>query len=69
MGRTEQVKARLLADIEAGEFKPGQPLGEMALAERYGVSRTPIREALIELAATGAVERTINKGCRVRRNE
>ncbi|MCA1909431.1 MAG: winged helix-turn-helix domain-containing protein [Magnetospirillum sp.] len=60
---------RLLADIEAGEFKPGQPLGECALAARYGVSRTPVREALMQLAATGVVERVLNKGCRVRRNE
>jgi DNA-binding GntR family transcriptional regulator len=69
MGRSEKVLARILADIETGEFKPGQQLGESALASRYGVSRTPVREALMQLAATGVVERVPNKGCKVRKTE
>lgn len=41
--------ARLRADILAGELAPGTPLRETALAERFGVSRTPVREALRRL--------------------
>ncbi len=39
-----------------GRLKPGQRLVEVGLAERFDVSRTPIREALIQLAASGMVE-------------
>ncbi|WP_206306018.1 GntR family transcriptional regulator [Streptomyces sp. RFCAC02] len=48
---------RLRADIVAGTIPPGSHLGEVALAERYGVSRTPIREALRRLEQDGLVER------------
>jgi DNA-binding GntR family transcriptional regulator len=48
-----------------GEFAPGERLGEVELAERLGVSRTPIREALSRLAAEGLVETTPNRGSRV----
>ncbi|MET7928570.1 GntR family transcriptional regulator [Streptomyces sp. NPDC005349] len=48
---------RLRADILAGDIPPGEHLGEAALAERYGVSRTPIREALRRLEQDGLVER------------
>ena len=42
--------------IIAGTFKPGTRLDEHGLAERYGVSRTPVREALRQLASTGLIE-------------
>lgn len=51
--------------ILRGEFAPGDRLGEVELAERLGVSRTPIREALSRLAAEGLVETTPNRGSRV----
>lgn len=51
--------------ILAGEFAPGDRLGEAELAGRIGVSRTPVREALRSLAAEGLVEITPNKGARV----
>lgn len=38
------------------EFKPGQMISETALAQQFGVSRTPVREALIQLANIGFVE-------------
>jgi DNA-binding GntR family transcriptional regulator len=51
---------RLRQEIEdaiiAGDFAPGARLDEASLAERYGVSRTPIREALHQLGAAGLVE-------------
>jgi DNA-binding GntR family transcriptional regulator len=42
--------------IVTGEFEPGERLDETQLATRYGVSRTPIREALMQLSAIGLVE-------------
>jgi DNA-binding GntR family transcriptional regulator len=51
--------------ILRGEFAAGARLGEVELAERLGVSRTPVREALTRLAAEGLVEIIPNRGARV----
>lgn len=51
--------------ILRGEFAAGARLGEAELAERLGVSRTPVREALARLAAEGLVEIAPNRGARV----
>ncbi len=40
-------------DLKAGEFQPGQRLLEIDLAEKYKVSRTPVREALFQLSREG----------------
>lgn len=48
---------RLRAAILDGEFRPGGALAEGVLAEAYGVSRTPIREALGRLEHDGVLER------------
>lgn len=48
-----------------GELVAGSRLGEAELAERLGVSRTPVREALTRLAAEGLVEIAPNRGARV----
>lgn len=45
----------LRGDIRAGLFAPGERLVELDLAEHYGVSRTPIREALLQLAREGLI--------------
>jgi len=42
--------------IVTGLFQPGERLDEVQLANRYGVSRTPIREALMQLGAIGLIE-------------
>ena len=42
--------------IVSGELAPGQPLSEVSLAETFGISRTPIREALKQLQIEGLVE-------------
>ncbi|SFG18176.1 transcriptional regulator, GntR family [Novosphingobium sp. CF614] len=42
--------------IIAGEFAPGSRLDEQQLAQRYSVSRTPVREALRQLATSGLIE-------------
>lgn len=49
---------RIKQAIQSGEFLPGQPLVESALAEWCEVSRTPIREALTRLDQDGLIHRT-----------
>lgn len=48
--------------IISGEFEPGQKLVEEELAARFKLSRTPIREALLELTSNGLVQRIVKKG-------
>ncbi|MCD0449482.1 GntR family transcriptional regulator [Actinocorallia sp. API 0066] len=51
------IYERLRADVLAGGFPAGTPLMETVLAARYGVSRTPVREALARLAQDGLLKR------------
>src|SRR6266436_1420473 len=51
-----QVRALLRRDIIAGRLLPRTMLSEQELSQRFGVSRTPIREALIKLAEENLVE-------------
>lgn len=61
-----KISERLCETIEeliaTGELAPGSALDEAMLVERYGVSRTPVREALIQLAAEGLVELRPRRG-------
>jgi len=52
----EEIRQQLAARIICGELAPGTPLDETVLASEFAVSRTPIREALRLLAASGLVE-------------
>ncbi|WP_188581056.1 GntR family transcriptional regulator [Azorhizobium oxalatiphilum] len=54
--RTEELRLQIADDIVRGRIAPGTALEEMELAKRYGVSRTPVREVLRDLAASGLVE-------------
>jgi DNA-binding GntR family transcriptional regulator len=56
----------LLADVFAGRLHAGQHLVTQDLAERFGVSHTPIREALISLAGSGIIDLLPNRGAVVR---
>jgi DNA-binding GntR family transcriptional regulator len=49
-------------DIASGRMRPGERLDEISLATRFGVSRTPIREALQHLAAAGLAEIRPHRG-------
>lgn len=61
----EMVYSRLEEEILTGELVCGTALGEIALAKRLGVSRTPIRGALHRLAEEGLVEISPNRGATV----
>ena len=54
--RSETLRESIEELIAVGKLAPGQHLDETSLAEEFGVSRTPIREALIQLASMGIVE-------------
>jgi DNA-binding GntR family transcriptional regulator len=56
------IVARLERDILDGTLAPGARLDEQALAERFGVSRTPVREALLELTAQGLAMQQAHRG-------
>ena len=49
-------------EIIAGEYQAGDSLSELMLSEKYGVSRTPVREALRQLELEGLVRLIPNKG-------
>ncbi|WP_226781266.1 GntR family transcriptional regulator [Oceaniglobus trochenteri] len=66
MTRAEQIARDIEARIISGEVAQGARLDESALAERYGVSRTPVREALGLLNATGLIRHEPRRGVFVR---
>ena len=61
-GQTDTVLNAILMGIDRGELNPGDPIDENALIARYGVSRTPLREALLRLEAMGLIMRQPRKG-------
>lgn len=66
-GRAHEVIAVLQEEIESGQLPPGSPLDERALAARFNVSRTPVREALQQLAARQLVRIAPRQGVMVAR--
>lgn len=56
MSQAFKLKQAIEDAVIAGEFSPGDRLDENSLAERFGVSRTPIREALLQLGAEGFID-------------
>ncbi|WP_327732064.1 GntR family transcriptional regulator [Streptomyces sp. NBC_00487] len=61
----ERVADALRAALIAGELRPGEVYSAPALAARFGVSATPVREAMLDLAKEGLVDTVPNKGFRV----
>ena len=64
--RRHNVVAELLGDLFQGEFQAGSRLRVTFLAQRYDVSVTPVREALVELSGLGLVQLQPNRGAVVR---
>jgi len=60
--QTDAVIAVITEQIDAGGLLPGDPIEEKDMMARCGVSRTPVREALIRLETTGLVQRHPRKG-------
>lgn len=61
----EEVADRLRELILAGELEPRARINEVELTERFGISRTPLREAIKILATEGLLELLPNRGSRV----
>lgn len=63
----EELRLLLADEIVGGVLEPGAALDEMNLARRFRVSRTPVREAIRQLAASGLVEARAHRGALVAR--
>lgn len=61
----ETIRVALAGDIIAGRLAPGTEIEEQQAAERFGASRTPVREALRDLASAGLVTIEPRRGVRV----
>jgi DNA-binding GntR family transcriptional regulator len=61
----EEIANVLRAAVVAGQMRPGVVYSVPTLAEQFGVSATPVREAMLDLAKEGLVESVRNKGFRV----
>jgi GntR family transcriptional regulator, rspAB operon transcriptional repressor len=62
-----EIYAAIRQDIVHLQLRPGARLSENELAERFGISRTPVREALIRLVEDGLIEVFPQRGSFVRR--
>jgi len=62
----EQVTDQIRDEVVAGNFPAGEPLREAELAERFGVSRGPIRDAFLQLSQEGVLAYQANRGVTVR---
>ncbi len=60
--RAEEIRQLLADEIVRGRLPPGLPLEEIELARKFGVSRTPVREAIRQLEATGLAEARPRRG-------
>jgi len=67
MGRPlrDQVVAQLGEDIAAGRIVPGSRLNERSIGQRFGISRTPAREVLLQLSSAGLIRFVPRRGALV----
>ncbi|NUO42301.1 MAG: GntR family transcriptional regulator [Streptomyces sp.] len=61
----QQIADALRDEVLGGRLQPGQEFTVKEIAEQYGVSATPVREALVDLAAQGLLEADQHRGFRV----
>jgi DNA-binding GntR family transcriptional regulator len=64
-GQTDLLLTTLLGWVDLGRLNPGDAIDESALAAEFGTSRTPVREALLQLEAMGLIRRHPRKGASV----
>lgn len=62
---SDEICKKLAEDIIAGIIGPGQKLEEKAIAERFNVSRTPVRDAFRQLEGTGLIETKAHRGATI----
>jgi DNA-binding GntR family transcriptional regulator len=62
INQSNRLRAQIEEEIATGALQPGDRLDETSLAERFGVSRTPIREALQQLSIAGLIEHRRHRG-------
>jgi DNA-binding GntR family transcriptional regulator len=60
--RADEIRRAIESDIFSGELRPGTRLDEESLAARFGLSRTPVREAILQLVYSGLVEKKPRQG-------
>jgi DNA-binding GntR family transcriptional regulator len=60
--RSDQLREAIEEKIAMGDYPPGKRLDEAELLTEFGVSRTPLREALIQLASLGLIELRPRRG-------
>ena len=65
--RAEELRLQLADEIVRGALPPGAALDETDIARRFNVSRTPVREALRQLAASGLIDARAHRGAVVAR--
>lgn len=63
--KSNVVAERLRREIASGVLRPGEPLRQREIAERFALSATPVREALRQLQAEGIVVYELNRGVTV----
>lgn len=59
---SDRISQRLIQDVASGILSPGQHIGAQYIADLYGVSRTPVRDALNQLEKHGLLNRQANRG-------
>ena len=64
-GTVQRLEAALLDDVSSGVLVPGERLDEVQMTKRFGVSRTPVREAFSRLTAQGILISGAKRGVRV----
>ncbi|MFH8260151.1 GntR family transcriptional regulator [Streptomyces roseolus] len=64
---SRQIADALRDEVLAGRLRPGQEFTVKQIAEQYGVSATPVREALVDLCAQGLLDSDQHRGFRVHR--
>jgi DNA-binding GntR family transcriptional regulator len=65
--QADYVQARIEEKISCGQLRPGQRVEELVLAEEFGTSRTPVREALAKLVSSGLLRKSPHQGAVVAR--